>query len=111
MATAASWWVRGGKRSCDFLAATCLGVLALLPALVVAALIRLIEGGPVLFRQVRIGRDGRPFQILKFRTMRPGGGQLVTTAGDPRITPLGRRLRGAKLDELPQLWNVLRGDM
>jgi lipopolysaccharide/colanic/teichoic acid biosynthesis glycosyltransferase len=65
------------------------------------------------FTQTRIGRHGRPFRIVKLRTMRddPGRTTTVTTAGDPRITPLGRLLRRTKLDELPQLWNVLVGDM
>ncbi len=88
-----------------------LGVLALPVALVCAALVRGFDGPPVLFRQLRVGRGGRPFQILKFRTMRARAGDLVTAAGDPRITPLGRRLRRGKLDELPQFWNVFRGEM
>lgn len=88
-----------------------LGVVALPVILVCAALVRVVDGSPVLFRQARVGRGGRGFDILKLRTMRPGDGSLVTSSGDPRITPLGRRLRRAKLDELPQLWNVLRGDM
>jgi lipopolysaccharide/colanic/teichoic acid biosynthesis glycosyltransferase len=68
--------------------------------------------GPVLYRARRIGRGGRPFEMLKFRTMRYGlAGRSLAGAGDPRITPLGRALRNSRLDELPQLWNVLRGEM
>jgi lipopolysaccharide/colanic/teichoic acid biosynthesis glycosyltransferase len=70
--------------------------------------------GPVLFRQIRVGRDFRPFQILKFRTMVPGADRMgpgITPGRDPRVTRFGALLRWTKLDELPQLWNVLRGDM
>ena len=111
MATETSWWARGGKRTFDLLAASVVGLLLLPVAGVCALLVRTLDGAPVLFRQTRIGRYGRPFDILKFRTMKPGSGPLVTSVGDPRITPLGRRLRRTKLDELPQMWNVLRGDM
>ena len=91
-----------------------LGLVILSPVLlVVALLIRLrMPDGPVLFRQVRIGRDGKPFSLVKFRTMTGDQtGETVTVAGDPRITPLGVKLRRYKLDELPELWNVLVGDM
>jgi lipopolysaccharide/colanic/teichoic acid biosynthesis glycosyltransferase len=82
--------------------------------LAIALLIKADDGGPVLFRQERVGRGGRRFRILKFRTMVAGaealGGPLTADA-DPRVTRLGRRLRATRLDELPQLVNVLRGEM
>jgi lipopolysaccharide/colanic/teichoic acid biosynthesis glycosyltransferase len=111
VAIASSWWTRGGKRSFDVATVLALAVVLLPVALLCALLVRLIDGPPAVFRQTRIGLGGRPFEILKLRTMRPGEGPPVTSASDPRITPLGRRLRAAKLDEVPQLWNVLRGEM
>lgn len=86
----------------------------LAPLLLLAAIsIRLSSAGPVLYRAQRVGRDGRPFVMYKLRTMhcRPQAGSSITAANDPRVFPAGRLLRALKIDELPQLLNVLRGDM
>jgi lipopolysaccharide/colanic/teichoic acid biosynthesis glycosyltransferase len=77
----------------------------------IAAAVRTRDGSPVIYRARRVGRHGREFDLYKFRTMVPAGGSSVTVWADPRVTPLGRRLRRLKLDELPQLFNVLRGEM
>jgi lipopolysaccharide/colanic/teichoic acid biosynthesis glycosyltransferase len=86
------------------------------PVLAAAAVaIKLGDGGPVLYRQRRVGRDGRDFDLLKLRTMVVGaehqGAGLAVNRGDARITRVGRLLRRLSLDELPQLWNVVRGEM
>jgi lipopolysaccharide/colanic/teichoic acid biosynthesis glycosyltransferase len=101
-----------GKRAFDMvLAAVALAVLS--PELLIVALaVRLGLGRPVLFRQVRPGRDGRPFELLKFRTMRDACDREERPLPDvERLTELGKFLRRTSLDELPELWNVLRGDM
>jgi len=106
-------YVRHGKRWFDFSAAV-IGLLVLaLPIFVLGLLILLVDGAPVLFRQQRVGRQGRRFCICKFRTMtnRPVSGSPITVAGDARVTRLGQWLRRLKLDELPQLINVLKGEM
>jgi len=100
-----------GKRLFDVLATAIILVLAGPVLAACAAVVWVVDGPPVIFRQERVGRLGRLFTLLKLRTMRPGAGDLLTRSGDPRVTPLGRMLRRAKLDELPQLFNVLRGDM
>jgi lipopolysaccharide/colanic/teichoic acid biosynthesis glycosyltransferase len=102
------------KRLFD-LAVSAAGLIVLSPVLLVlAALIKLDDGGPVFYRGVRIGRHGRPFRVVKFRTMRVDAeavGGPSTAADDARITRLGRWLRQAKLDEIPELVNVFLGDM
>jgi lipopolysaccharide/colanic/teichoic acid biosynthesis glycosyltransferase len=99
------------KRLFDILASG-MGLLLLLPLLLaVAAWVKLDSPGPALFRQTRVGRFGVPFTIHKFRTMRVEPGAAITVGADPRITRAGAWLRATKLDELPQLWDVLRGAM
>ena len=106
------WYRDKGKRLFDIVGALA-GLAATLPILVFCAIaVRLSSPGPVLFRQLRVGRGGRPFKLLKFRTMHIGGaGPRVTAAGDPRVTSAGHWLRRWKLDEFPQLVNVLKGEM
>jgi lipopolysaccharide/colanic/teichoic acid biosynthesis glycosyltransferase len=103
-----------GKRLFDVLGAV-VSLVLLAPLMVlVAVAVRLDSPGPVLFRQERVGRHGRPFRIHKFRTMQvdaTGRGPLVTASGDPRVTRVGAALRRHRLDELPQLIDVLKGDM
>lgn len=116
---------RAVKAGFDRLAAATIG-LVVLPLLALTAFAILVANGrPVLFSQTRVGRDGRPFTMWKFRTMQPTAeamlpalltgnehdGALFKLRRDPRITRLGRWLRRFSIDELPQLWNVLRGDM
>ena len=118
-------WRAWAKRSFDVVGAT-IGLVLTAPILAVAAVaVKLDSRGPVLFRQVRVGRDSEPFSVLKIRTMvrdaearladladeNEADGPLFKMAHDPRVTRVGRFLRVTSIDELPQLWNVLRGDM
>lgn len=120
-----TWGKATAKRIVDLVVSSLL-LLILWPLMLVAALsINLYDGGPILFRQERVGRNGRRFNILKFRTMVPdaeerlaevedlneAGHAFFKVREDPRVTPVGRHLRKWSVDELPQLWNVLRGDM
>jgi exopolysaccharide biosynthesis polyprenyl glycosylphosphotransferase len=103
------------KRGIDIVAST-LAIVVLFPVLLACAIAVRLEGGPgILFRQERVGGDGRIFECLKFRSMKPVDPQESATrwtvVGDPRVGKVGRVLRGTSLDELPQLWNILRGDM
>jgi lipopolysaccharide/colanic/teichoic acid biosynthesis glycosyltransferase len=100
------------KRAFDVIAAST-GLLITSPVMVVIALlVRLTSPGPAVYRTVRVGQYGQNFTLYKFRSMRSDSdGHRITASGDTRITPIGRILRKAKLDELPQLVNVIRGDM
>ena len=103
------------KRACDLvLSAT--GLIVSLPLWAMFALaIKLQDGGPVFFAQPRVGRNGRVFNALKFRSMVPDAeartGPVQATDGDPRVTTIGRWMRATAMDELPQLWNIFVGDM
>lgn len=103
------------KRLFDFVLAS-LGLVASAPLwLAFAAAIKAEDGGPVFFAQDRIGQGGRTFRALKFRSMRPDAealtGAVQATERDPRVTRVGRLMRATAMDELPQLWNIARGDM
>ena len=103
------------NRALDIVTAA-LGLAVTSPLLAVSAIaIKLEDGGPILFRQTRVGKDGEDFELLKLRTMvvdaeRKGAGYAIA-AGDSRLTRVGRFLRKTSVDELPQLWNVVRGEM
>ena len=116
---------RGRKRLFD-VAFGGVALVLLAPLLAfVGLVVRAVDGGPILFRQTRIGLHGRPFQLIKFRTMEPGAedrleelmarneirGPAFKVTDDPRLTRTGRILRATSLDELPQIWNVLRDEM
>jgi lipopolysaccharide/colanic/teichoic acid biosynthesis glycosyltransferase len=109
-----TFYARHGKRAVDILAAS-IGLVILSPLFAaVAGCISLTSRGPIFFRQIRLGKNHRAFRIVKFRSMvdgGPGRGSAITIAGDQRVTSIGRLLRRYKIDELPQLWNVLRGEM
>lgn len=105
----------GSKRLFDIIVAAVGLTLATPILLLVSLAIRVFSPGPVFYHQRRVGKDGRTFMIHKFRSMRQGAeahtGAVWSTAGDPRVTPIGRFLRRSRLDEVPQLWNILWGDM
>lgn len=106
------WYRRRGKRLFDVGVAVCAVILLTPVFIVIGLLVRLGLGAPVLFRQQRPGRGGKPFVLLKFRTMTEARDRGHTPLGDAqRLTRLGRFLRSTSLDELPELFNVLRGDM
>ena len=106
------WCHSQAKRALDLFIAGTLFIFTLPVLALLAVMVRFSSPGPVLFRQYRVGRDGKEFELLKFRTMfHDAAGPRITQANDSRITLTGRWLRACKLDELPQLWNVLRGDM
>ncbi len=116
MPSPSEWWVRldaVATRGRDLMLAGLLLVLLAPLWLVLALAIKRDSPGPVLYRALRVGRDGRGFTMLKFRTMRVGAdaGAGITGADDARVTRVGRWLRASRLDELPQLVNVLRGEM
>jgi lipopolysaccharide/colanic/teichoic acid biosynthesis glycosyltransferase len=101
-----------GRRLLDVAVALTALVLLSPLLLTIALLVRLASPGPALFRQTRVGQGGQPFTIYKFRSMRlDGGGPEVTTGADPRVTRIGRIIRATSLDELPQLVNILQGEM
>jgi lipopolysaccharide/colanic/teichoic acid biosynthesis glycosyltransferase len=109
-----TFYARCGKRVFDSVAAL-FGLLLLFPLMVVLALlVKLSSAGPIFYRQERVGQGGMVFRIAKFRSMFEDAdrrGSTITSARDPRVTGVGRILRRFKLDELPQLWNVLKGEM
>ena len=112
--TFSSRWVKSASRSCFDRLIAGISLLALLPVmLLIMVLVRVSSSGPVFFRQRRAGRHQKEFTLYKFRSMRVEDppGPPITVSGDPRITALGAFLRRYKLDELPQFWNVLIGDM
>jgi lipopolysaccharide/colanic/teichoic acid biosynthesis glycosyltransferase len=109
-----TFYVRFGKRGLDILGAS-VGLVLLAPVfMIIAVFVKATSSGPIFFRQIRAGQFDKPFRIFKFRSMTGSGsspGTQLTRAGDPRITSLGCLLRRSKLDELPQLINVLLGQM
>ena len=108
------WLYLGAKRAVEVVLALSVLAVSLPVWALLAALIKLDSPGPVIFKQRRVGADGREFEVLKFRSMRraaEASGARWASADDARITRVGRVIRALRLDELPQLWNILRGDM
>ena len=105
----------GAKRLLDILLAGCGLILSAPVALIITGAIKLEDGGPIFFTQERVGRRGRHFLALKFRSMVPDAearvGPLQAVENDARVTRVGRLMRATAMDELPQLWNIFRGDM
>jgi lipopolysaccharide/colanic/teichoic acid biosynthesis glycosyltransferase len=113
-ATPGGWSLSMERRCFDFIVSLLVLIATFIPGLLVYLSIRATSKGPGLFRQKRVGYGGSLFTLYKFRTMEvaePGSGPCLTQDGDPRITGIGRFLRKLKLDELPQFYNVVRGDM
>ena len=107
-------WQFALKRAFDIMFSLTALLVLFLPMTIIALLVKLSSKGPVFFRQERIGLNGRPFHIVKFRSMvhnAESRGPQLSHSADPRITPIGRWLRRIRMDELPQFWNVLKGDM
>ena len=108
-------WYPSCKRAVEFAVALILFLLTLPLTALAMLLVKVTSRGPVLYSQTRLGRHGRPFTVYKIRSMTYGAESLTgacwSKPGDSRITPVGRWLRRTHIDELPQLWNVLRGDM
>ena len=105
---------RAAKRAFDVVSCSLALLVLAIPMLVIALKVRRESPGPAIFAQRRVGRGGRVFEIYKFRSMRTDAevaGAQWATEGDPRVTPFGRFLRERRLDEIPQFWNVVRGDM
>ncbi|MDM8303804.1 sugar transferase [Limosilactobacillus vaginalis] len=104
-----------GKRICDVVFGIVFGIISLPIILVFAVIIKLTSKGPVFFRQERVGYMGKPIKITKLRSMRNDAekktGAVWATKNDPRVTPVGRFMRKTRVDELPQFWNIIKGDM
>lgn len=109
-----SWWYALVKRTTDIVVSLLVAVLGFIPMLVIALLIKLDSKGPVIFKQERLGKDGKPFTMYKFRSMcecAEKNGPQWAEKEDDRCTKVGSFLRKTRLDELPQFWNILKGEM
>lgn len=108
-------WYTGCKRCFDLCTGLLIGIVAVPIIAIAALLVKLTSRGPAFYSQTRVGRNGKPFTIWKLRSMYHNceqmSGIVWSKTGDPRVTPIGRFLRRSHVDELPQLWNILRGDM